>query len=212
MSMPQCYKIYEYWKDRRITERGKVSFDEGRWVIDDEDSPACFACGKKVFPRVEFWDNWDGSTLDLWKHKKINSTLQRCHIVPRMLGGADTPENLFLLCPDCHAESPDTINRSAFFRWVYRKKKRCTFGLDVVQFVDDFRAEVEDRGYSFEQFMGCFREQSIPEFLDMIDDGIERAGFHGTQIAPSSMVVCVVDAMETRIRVPTSESREELNV
>ena len=39
-----------------------------------------------------------------------------------MLGGEDTPKNLFLLCESCHINSPDTNNPQLFFRWIYKQR------------------------------------------------------------------------------------------
>lgn len=35
-------------------------------------------------------------------------SLERCHIVPDSLGGADTASNLVLLCKRCHLDNPNT--------------------------------------------------------------------------------------------------------
>ncbi len=44
--------------------------------------------------------------------------LQRCHLTPRSLGGADTPDNLVLLCADCHRDAPDHVNPRWMLAWV----------------------------------------------------------------------------------------------
>ena len=48
--------------------------------------------------------------------------LQRSHILAKSLNGEDKPENYFLLCPQCHAESPDTTDAKLFFAWVRYKR------------------------------------------------------------------------------------------
>ena len=40
----------------------------------------------------------------------------------KSLNGEDKPENYFLLCPQCHAESPDTTDAKLFFAWVRYKR------------------------------------------------------------------------------------------
>ena len=44
--------------------------------------------------------------------------LQRCHIVPRMLGGSDDPSNLIGLCAQCHDEQPDVADPDEVWRWI----------------------------------------------------------------------------------------------
>lgn len=44
--------------------------------------------------------------------------LQRCHIVPRALGGPDKPENYVLLCAWCHSEAPNCIDSGVMWEWI----------------------------------------------------------------------------------------------
>lgn len=50
-----------------------------------------------------------------WKRK-----LERCHIIPKSLGGNDTPGNLVLLCHQCHLEAPNCKDPSAMWEWITR--------------------------------------------------------------------------------------------
>lgn len=47
--------------------------------------------------------------------------LQRCHIIPKSLGGLDTADNLFLMCKECHDLAPNTVYRDIFLKWVGRQ-------------------------------------------------------------------------------------------
>lgn len=46
------------------------------------------------------------------------SSLHRAHIVPDALGGKDTPSNLVLLCPRCHAEAPNVDDSEIMWDWI----------------------------------------------------------------------------------------------
>lgn len=50
---------------------------------------------------------------------------QKCHIVPRSLGGSDATSNIIPLCPYCHDEQPDVA--SAEYTWAWIKKTRCCY-------------------------------------------------------------------------------------
>ncbi|MEK2144959.1 HNH endonuclease [Vibrio parahaemolyticus] len=65
---------------------------------------------------VEYWElhqdesglsvDWAEAETLCWRcaHKR---KLQRCHIIPRALGGSEQPSNLVLLCGQCHSEAPN---------------------------------------------------------------------------------------------------------
>lgn len=48
--------------------------------------------------------------------------LERCHIIPRSLGGNDEPSNLVLLCPRCHLENPNVKDPLIMWDWLYAYK------------------------------------------------------------------------------------------
>ena len=104
MGIPSKGEILVYWKD---------------WLIEygfDINEPTCWACGtwwddkydiKKVYASMEeIKEHWN------------RAPLQRCHIIPKSLGGSDDVSNLFLMCSECHDLAPDTTSREMFFKWV----------------------------------------------------------------------------------------------
>lgn len=48
--------------------------------------------------------------------------LDRCHLIPRAKGGPDTPDNLVLLCSECHKEAPDCLDPNIMLRWIARRE------------------------------------------------------------------------------------------
>ncbi|SHN87660.1 HNH endonuclease [Bradyrhizobium erythrophlei] len=103
---PSRAEIFSYWKD---------SFrDIGIFI--DWGEPSCWACG------FHYGTKYDVKSADAsWKTilgcwQKI--PLQRCHIVPRSLGGSDGPSNRFLMCRECHDLQPNTPFPDIFFEWV----------------------------------------------------------------------------------------------
>jgi 5-methylcytosine-specific restriction endonuclease McrA len=104
-SLPLKNAICEHWKDH-LPEVG---------ILIDWREPGCWACGFNYGARynIRRSDSSWNSILDCWN--KI--PLQRCHIMPRSLGGTDSVENLFLMCRECHDVMPNTSIPEIFFRW-----------------------------------------------------------------------------------------------
>ena len=48
--------------------------------------------------------------------------LQKCHIVPKSLGGEDVPGNLIPLCLYCHDEAPDVDDPEIMWIWIAEKQ------------------------------------------------------------------------------------------
>jgi hypothetical protein len=46
------------------------------------------------------------------------SDLERCHIIPKSLGGQDSPENYILLCNKCHQEAPNVKDNKQIMKWI----------------------------------------------------------------------------------------------
>lgn len=200
--MTSCYKIFEYWRDKYIMPNGEVC---GRGegfpiaVVRDEYVPECWACGRPAKNRDVLTDEtYDMKLSDIWADSRINSRLQKCHIVARQFGGPDTPDNLFLLCENCHEASPDTRNERAFFRWVYRRRSECYMGINTRRFADEFLKEIEMRGYVTNEFVKKCVLRGV-DLSEVVQDSLKNAGYHSTRIAESSIVCSIVDELEQRI-------------
>lgn len=145
--------IFDYWRDKFITESGEVILDDhGRYddaipVVEYPTEPCCWACGRMV-EGLEKYKTYnkivaDGDkTRNLYGFARTRKMLNRCHIVPHAMGGADQdPANLFLMCETCHEESPDTANPKNFLAWVYKRRKRMVLYdgnlHDIRQMMDD---------------------------------------------------------------------------
>lgn len=103
MSLPSKAKIFEHWK----TWLDKENLDWGE--------PSCWACGK-IDNKVNL--NKGLNTMKDIYNAWNNTNLQRCHIVPKSLGGSNDMSNLFLMCSECHDEAPDTTSKKIFLNWV----------------------------------------------------------------------------------------------
>ena len=202
------YRIFDYWKDKAILASGDVvtkrdgkSSVDLEWVVDDWGEPCCWACGDLAIGDEDlgrfFNAHKDTGFPDFYKKlyalKTVRSHLNRCHIIPNALKGEDSPENLFLMCERCHALSPDTTNRAAFFRWVYDRKKRYTHGRmsprETLKRIDD---ELARRGLP--TLVECMSMAKHPyEFTDVDEFMRDRVGFHCSRVVESSLIVGATD-------------------
>ena len=150
------FSIFDYWKDKAITKTGEIVSvgdeyaDPPVFVVESDFEPSCWGCGLPVITELEE-NQTKGLCKDdlpkIWGDKNVSSTLNRCHIIPRSLGGEDSPSNLFLMCETCHQESPDTTNPCNFMRWVYNRRKTYSQGyLSVRSVYNLLDAEIKGRG------------------------------------------------------------------
>ena len=66
----------------------------GRFGRLEEDYPTCFVCG-------------------------TDKKLERCHLIPRALGGSDDIDNLVLLCQVHHKQAPNlSISKDIMLKWI----------------------------------------------------------------------------------------------
>ena len=95
--MPSKGAIADYWMKWETDNKQIPPWGDWDW-----GEPACMACTRWL----EGWDNPKTIT------GKWNSTkgLERCHVIPRYLGGTDDVSNLVLMCPKCHQSQPDDLD------------------------------------------------------------------------------------------------------
>lgn len=123
--------IFNYWKDKCIDKYGN-EYNEGDYPIEktipvviDWYEQHCFACGMKVISHNIQYENWVEyeNFHQIWNDCETDVQLEKAHILAQSLGGPTEPSNLFLLCHNCHTESPDIANRKMFMKWIYDMRK-----------------------------------------------------------------------------------------
>lgn len=210
------YDIFNYWKDKKITKYGKVigikdSKDyTDMIVVVDWGEPYCWACGRPLLSTKEEKEiHKECQTINgfdykkLWNHKKVIGSCERAHIYPRALGGTEEPSNMFLLCPECHFDSPDTTNPTNFFRWVYRKDKNSFLGYDAGHIVrKKLNDEIESRGFDADKIIKDldedfrfdrfgknkeFRKDELRNYMN------KNVGCHFSRVSESSVYMAFAD-------------------
>jgi hypothetical protein len=61
--------------------------------------------------------DWDEADVRCWRCGYLR-TQQKCHIIPKSLGGGDEPANLIALCAMCHDEMPNVQDAEEVWRWI----------------------------------------------------------------------------------------------
>jgi len=123
--LPSKASIFDHWKDR-FPKLG---------IFIDWGEPSCWACGFHYGTRFDIKTpkaSWE-DILSAWERMP----LQRCHIVPRSLGGRDEPSNLFLMCRECHDLAPNTSIPEIFFEWA---KAQSAWHRDSARIREAFRS------------------------------------------------------------------------
>lgn len=188
--------IFNYYKDKCITEDGELAIEIGYDgydstkattsnsipVIEDWGEPCCFACNSWTEVAIE---NPDDDLKQLWDSPIVRKNLQRAHIIPDALGGTDTPSNLFCLCRRCHRDSPDTIYKREFFRWVYLRRKEGRLTQRVMT----------------QAIAECKKRNINPLFINAgltLDSTFKTMNSHGGLIVESSFVASLVGGAAER--------------
>jgi hypothetical protein len=152
MSVPSVKAILDYWYTKERLHEAKYFIDLGE--------PTCWACGQGWNGRYDVVGATFAQCVKAWER----APLQRCHIVPRTLGGATEPSNFVLMCLECHDRAPNTTSREVFFAWfkkqswIKRESARLSEALEDAGF--DFKNEAEMKRITETLYSAEFREWS----------------------------------------------------
>lgn len=190
-----------YWDDKVLYPDGHVETwngdSSGEMMITDIGEPACWACGYPVtlsatkLAEIEALPNIES----VYKHKLVTSRLQRCHLIPRAKGGSDDPSNIVLLCPECHAQAPDTAHSKHMLRWIYKRKKEYTFGkLNPRILIDRAMKTLIDLGYDVSGIPELVRDLTNEQCKDYVRS---LAGLHASAVKESTQEAVITDMFES---------------
>jgi len=96
----------------------QLKMKKAQWVKDCWNYHSQFI---SEFDVAVDWGDWDAEQKRCWccGHK---GKLQKCHIVPKSIGGSDNANNLVPLCSQCHDESPDVNDPLEMFQWIRQRQ------------------------------------------------------------------------------------------
>jgi len=153
-------QILEYWETKVCETELNLDWSEGL--------ERCWNCADKER-----------------KRKSGMTSIEKCHIIPKSIGGPDTPENMVLLCDECHKEAPDCTNYNFMWEWI--KSNRTSTGM-----YGTYRAE---KGIALYEKM--YSETVVESFIRvgvgvedfsnwMNEQGKSKIGLHGGKVSASS--------------------------
>jgi hypothetical protein len=167
--------IAEYWLDT-AEGRERLPENEARF---DWGEPNCFACG--------FWGTTDDEPPDVWKAWN-RARLDRCHLVPRTLGGDDQPANLVLLCSRCHRDAPNVADPTYMLRWIADRGSWVTRELSLIEGAID-RAGFRDVVASLSDEQLAAHRELFPELLR------SWTATHGPYVTDSTIEAAIVESI-----------------
>lgn len=120
------------------------------------------------------------------------TTIERCHIVPRQLGGEDVVSNLVLLCKRCHNEAPDTSNPENMWEWIKSNKIQFAIGIVDYNFHKALEKFEDKQGYSFIHVItGYYQSKNLK--IDLQSAGVFldefvflKVGYHNGRVSLAS--------------------------
>lgn len=159
----------------------------------------------KRIPETELTVDWADACERCWRCG-YKCALDRCHIVPRSLGGLDEPSNLVLLCARCHRDAPNAADPN--FMWMWLRA-------EAFPFYDSFWT---DRGFKeYEKIFGrrAFSGMTDPNLTARIGEALRTQlnkttiHFGEGRLNPSTIawVIASVEQMIAAEHLPSAEQQ-----
>ncbi len=178
--------------NRRTSSRSSIAIHWADKMMEfgifiDWAEPMCWACGHFAMPdkyEMEF-DLTRASTKECFELWDRHTYLERCHIIPRKIGGCSCHGNIVLLCKDCHKENPDTDNQETFLIWMKNKRKEPFANRRIFQLKKQLK--LFDLEESFINLITLILNKSFIRFASA--NSVKVRG----QITDASLVACLIE-------------------
>lgn len=168
-SRPSIKRIIRYWKSDsaacymdNMSQKTGIKFDFHLRINSVHQE--CFACNRMFLK---------------YKWVSTRNIVERCHIVPQMLGGSSSVSNFVLLCKHCHLENPNVDNDVAYFKWLQSHKSRVEIISDEI---DHLAKAMIDRDKLNKALNVARLDEIIPKGVDIENYSVEHQGVNFSTI------------------------------
>jgi hypothetical protein len=79
---------------------------------------------------IDIKPSWNKATTHCWICG-YETSLERCHIIPDVLGGQPVVSNLILLCKACHSSNPETVFEDDYWNWFDSRVRDISSGMNL---------------------------------------------------------------------------------
>ena len=161
------------------------------------------------------WADWDQDWCKCWACGDF-STLQKCHLTPKSLGGSEDPSNIVPLCRRCHYTAPDVIDPQVMLKWIAKQSSQ-SLCLDYEDEKGVTRT-IGSWGRQTQTLLDCIKNVDMSEFdyallQEGMSEAFEKTSYHFGQ---SGQGAFTKDSTREWIIVESfklyAEKREALNV
>lgn len=162
---------------------------------------------KKTPEIVQYWESivYEGDLGTDWcdAHTRCwrcgyKSSLDRCHIIPKSLGGSDGCDNLVLLCKSCHREAPNCPDSKYMWEWIKQTKVDMYDTFWTIRTFDEFKRINGRSPFSTPEFEDIDIVETIREIKNKMSEVITHYGERG--INSSSMVWVIQECEQKYIK------------
>lgn len=143
--------------------------------------------------------DWSEAHERCWRCAYV-SRLEKCHIVPRSLGGTERANNLVLLCSRCHREAPNHDNPKYMWIWL---RATCVPFYDTYwtnRGLEEFKTMFGRLPFDWATKSGIDTESIVSDYAATLDEEIKRSIIHFGEgrLNPSS-IASITAEVEQRI-------------
>lgn len=92
------------------------------WTVQELNDAISYH--QRYIAETDIGVDWMDAHERCWRCGDKTKT-QKCHIVPRSLGGEDHASNYVALCADCHDEAPNVADPAAMWLWIQATHAGC---------------------------------------------------------------------------------------
>ena len=158
---------------------------------------------------IDYWEgivnesdmgcDWNEAAIMCWRCGCKRMT-QRCHIVPKSLGGGDGPENIVALCAMCHDEAPNVADSDAMWSWIKKTGSSNCGGLyGTYWFVRAMKSVASEQGVGFDDLARKIK-------IDKLKDNLKKCGHHFGQSSGGSRLT--LSTIEWAVRMSVEDCKE----